>query len=92
MNFFTNWNPVDKREFYQTQWQLLSPFFGKAPRDSAALYKLDEQTIMPWVSMGKEQAGAYVPLENIGGFSTVRKIVIHPDHHSFVSDSVEFQR
>ncbi|KAH8163496.1 hypothetical protein CIB48_g4750 [Xylaria polymorpha] len=83
MNFFTNWNPVDKREFYQTQWQLLSPFFGKAPRDSAALYKLDEQTIMPWVSMGKEQAGAYVPLENIGGFSTVRKIVIHPDHHSF---------
>ncbi|KAI0439518.1 kinase-like domain-containing protein [Xylaria telfairii] len=86
MNFFNNWNLVDKRKFYQTQWQLLSPFFGKAPRDSAALYKLDEQTIMPWVSMGKEQTGAYVPLENIGGYSTVRKIVIHPDHHSFETE------
>ncbi|KAI0434186.1 kinase-like domain-containing protein [Xylaria sp. FL1042] len=87
LHFFNNWNSVDKREFYQTQWQLLSPFFGKPPKDSAPLYKLDEQTIMPWVSMGKEQTGAYVPLENIGGYSTVRKIVIHQDHHSFETDA-----
>ncbi|KAI1354702.1 kinase-like domain-containing protein [Xylaria sp. FL0043] len=87
LHFFNQWNLVDKREFYQIQWQLLSPFFGKPSKDSAALYKLDEQTIMPWISMGKEQAGAYVPLENIGGYSTVRKIVIHQEHHSFETDA-----
>ncbi|GAW16304.1 hypothetical protein ANO14919_057290 [Xylariales sp. No.14919] len=83
MDFFSSWNWIDKRDFYQTQWQLLSPFFGKAPMDSAALYKLDEQTIMPWVSMAD---GAYVPLESHGGYSTVRKIVIHQDHHSFETE------
>ncbi|KAI0538518.1 kinase-like domain-containing protein [Xylaria digitata] len=83
VTFLNNWRSQERRDFYQIQWQVLSPFFGKPPGDSAALYKLDEQTIMPWVHIGQEQNGRYTALENIGGYAKVTKVEIHQDHHSF---------
>ncbi|KAI1314046.1 kinase-like domain-containing protein [Xylaria venustula] len=80
---FDNWNPVKKRKFYDNQWRLLSPYFDRALDGSIALYELDEQSIMPWVGIGEEKRGTFVPSENIGGYAKVTQVAIHPDHHAF---------
>ncbi|KAI1363887.1 kinase-like domain-containing protein [Xylaria arbuscula] len=80
---FNDWNPVEKRKFYDNQWRLLSPYFDRASDGTVGLYELDEQCIMPWVDIGEEKRGTFVPLENIGGYAKVTKFSIHPDHHAF---------
>ena len=81
---FNDWNPVEKRKFYDNQWRLLSPYFDRAPDGTVGLYELDEQCIMPWIEIGEEKRGTFVPSENVGGFAKVTKFSIHPDHHAFV--------
>ncbi|KAI0450536.1 kinase-like domain-containing protein [Xylaria acuta] len=83
LSYFNNWNPVYKRKFYDNQWRLLSPYFDRAPDGSVGLYELDEQSIMPWIDIGEEKKGSYVPTENVGGFGKVTQVTIHPDHHDF---------
>ncbi|TGJ88264.1 hypothetical protein E0Z10_g451 [Xylaria hypoxylon] len=80
---FNNWNPVEKRKFYDNQWRLLSPYFDRASDGSVGLYELDEQSIMPWVAIGEEKRGTFVPSENVGGYAKVTQVAIHPDHHAF---------
>ncbi|KAI1271354.1 kinase-like domain-containing protein [Xylaria sp. FL0933] len=80
---FDNWNPVEKRKFYDNQWRLLSPYFDRAPDGSVGLYELDEQSIMPWIGIGEERRGTFVPSENHGGYAKVTQVAIHPDHHAF---------
>ncbi|KAI0905507.1 kinase-like domain-containing protein [Ustulina deusta] len=80
---FDNWNLVEKRNFYVNQWRLLSPYFDRASDGSVGLYELDEQSIMPWIAEGEEKRGTFVPSENVGGYSMVRQVTIHPDHHAF---------
>ncbi|KAK5637228.1 hypothetical protein RRF57_012940 [Xylaria bambusicola] len=84
--FFDSWKNFERRKFYETQWRLLSPYFGRASDDTVALYELDEQCIMPWVNIGEEKRGSFMPSERNGGFSKVTKIFIHPDHHAFPSE------
>lgn len=84
LSCFDNWSPLDKRKFYDNQWRLLSPYFDRAPDGSVGLYELDEQSIMPWIDMGEEKKGSFVPAENYGGFGKVTQVTIHPDHHNFV--------
>ncbi|KAI0427516.1 kinase-like domain-containing protein [Xylaria sp. FL1042] len=80
---FDNWNPVEKRKFYDNQWRLLSPYFDRATDGSVGLYELDEQSIMPWIGIGEERRGTFVPSENHGGYAKVTQVAIHPDHHAF---------
>ncbi|KAI1424892.1 kinase-like domain-containing protein [Xylaria sp. FL1777] len=80
---FDNWNPVEKRKFYDNQWRLLSPYFDRASDGSVGLYELDEQSIMPWIGIGEEKRGTFVPSENVGGYAKVTQVAIHPDHHAF---------
>ncbi|KAI0975170.1 kinase-like domain-containing protein [Xylaria arbuscula] len=80
---FDNWETFQKRMFYDNQWRLLSPYFDKALDGSIALYELDEQSIMPWIKVGEEKRGTFVPSENIGGYAKVTQVAIHPDHHAF---------
>ncbi|KAI0547048.1 kinase-like domain-containing protein [Xylaria curta] len=83
LSCFNAWNPVSKRKFYDNQWRLLSPYFDRAADGSVGLYELDEQSIMPWIDIGEEKKGSYIPTENIGGFGKVTQVTIHPDHHNF---------
>ncbi|KAI0188202.1 kinase-like domain-containing protein [Xylaria flabelliformis] len=83
LSCFNDWNPVSKRKFYDNQWRLLSPYFDRAADGSVGLYELDEQSIMPWIDIGEEKKGSYVPTENVGGFGKVTQVTIHPDHHDF---------
>ncbi|KAI0859626.1 kinase-like domain-containing protein [Xylaria cubensis] len=83
LSCFNDWHPVSKRKFYDNQWRLLSPYFDKTVNGSVGLYELDEQSIMPWIDIGEEKKGSYVPTENVGGFGKVTQVTIHPDHHDF---------
>ncbi|KAI8623224.1 kinase-like domain-containing protein [Xylariaceae sp. FL1651] len=83
MTCFDTWSQVEKRKFYQEQWSLLSPYFARASDGSVALYELDEQAIIPRTSIGVEKQGSFAPLENLGGYSKVTQVVLHPDHHAF---------
>ncbi|KAI3319258.1 kinase-like domain-containing protein [Xylariaceae sp. AK1471] len=80
---FNGWNPVEKRKFYDNQWRLLSPYFDRALDGTVGLYQLDEQSIMPWIGIGEEKRGTFVPTELHGGYAKVTQVTIHPDHHAF---------
>ncbi|KAI1749790.1 kinase-like domain-containing protein [Xylaria castorea] len=83
LSCFNKWDSVSKRKFYDNQWRLLSPYFDRALDGSVGLYELDEQSIMPWIGVGEEKKGSFVPAENVGGFGKVTQVTIHPDHHDF---------
>ncbi|KAM0341680.1 hypothetical protein ACHAPU_009928 [Fusarium lateritium] len=65
------------REFYNKQWWVHVPFLDWDNENHKALnFRFDSGTVLPWTEIGCR-------VED-GGFGTVEKIKIHPDHHSFI--------
>lgn len=80
------WNQLAIRNFEQWQWTTLSPFFSKSEgRREITHYILEDQAILPFVE--EHDSGRPAASEVSGGFSSVFKVNIHPDHHNFSSDS-----
>lgn len=72
--------PKDKNSmvlFHREQFQFLAPFVTKSDKDEVIEYQLHAETIMPYIE--------YQVIPRDSSFSTVYKVKIHPDHHSFVS-------
>lgn len=64
-------------EIFNKQWWVHVPYLARHPgRDVACDYTLHTETIMPWTNYPSDVVK--------GGFSVVRRIEIHPDHHNFV--------
>ncbi|CAJ2501145.1 Uu.00g039980.m01.CDS01 [Anthostomella pinea] len=86
MSCFDDWEPVPKRHFWERQWSLLAPYIAKAQDRSVALYELDPQAIMPWTGMDETKAEESSAHDQVGGYSTVSRVAIHPDHHDFAHE------
>ncbi|KAF2120730.1 hypothetical protein BDV96DRAFT_484564 [Lophiotrema nucula] len=61
------WNMAKLYNFYRNQWKYLAPVFT----DSAFLYHLAPECILPFTIVGEPKVGA---------FSSIRKVLVHPDH------------
>ncbi|KAK4104406.1 kinase-like protein [Parathielavia hyrcaniae] len=77
LHCFDTWRQVTLRKFEERQWAVLAPFFARDLRNPKKVphYLIrDHQVIMPFLSW--KRLGQ-------GGFSSVYKAEIHPDHHDF---------
>ena len=73
------WSNNSIRQFYKSQWIVLSPFFKLEDDGKPRHLKVPNDAVLPFESI--EHAGK-------GGFGDVYKIRIHPDHHNFSSSEV----
>ena len=71
ISVFQSWTAMEIQKFEKKQWQMLAPTFKYGKH-----LDLPEKTILPFKEIRKEE-------EHRGGYSTVSKILIHPDHHEF---------
>ncbi|KXH50740.1 hypothetical protein CSIM01_01589 [Colletotrichum simmondsii] len=65
------------RDFYTSQWMILTPIIGLGEHKEVTTFHLHESVIMPWTFIGEEKVEE-------GGFAEVRRVEIHKSHHSFV--------
>jgi hypothetical protein len=69
-------NLFDIQHFDKYQWYMLAPYFARVENGPVPLYVLHDRTIFPWTFYGKENRD--------GGYSYVRRVDIHPEHHNLV--------
>ncbi|KAF7557300.1 hypothetical protein G7Z17_g790 [Cylindrodendrum hubeiense] len=62
------------QNFYKAQWQMLVPYISRDSHGEVKQYQLHKATMMPWTYRGKQ-------IES--GFSKVRYVEMHKDHHNF---------
>lgn len=71
-----NWSRWDLDEFRRLQWSFLSPVFG----NDAPHYEFNRNVVLPFLPLGDVDATIAQ-----GGFSTVCRVKIHPQHHVWQS-------
>ncbi|KAJ0168066.1 hypothetical protein CTA2_10431 [Colletotrichum tanaceti] len=81
---FQSWSPFSLRSFDEWQWKLLAPYFSttKDREERVLFYSLPAPTVMPWLSETEPRSEDSKP-DRFGGYSTVKKVKIHPSHHNF---------
>jgi hypothetical protein len=75
------WRRFHLQSFEQRQWCLLAPVFNKDK--TAAHCSLHDQDILPFVEDSRNDNSAKGAEKHSGGFGSVFKVKIHPDHHNF---------
>jgi hypothetical protein len=65
----------DEKIFDDCQWYMLAPYFAKRKNGTVPLHILHDRTIFPWTRYGEEIKS---------GFSRVRRVEIHQNHHNLV--------
>jgi serine/threonine protein kinase len=76
---FESWSDSDIRSFSSTQWSFLAPFFRRGTQSKISHYNLESKIVLPFL----EDKDLSEPRP--GGFSTVFRVQIHPDHYNFDS-------
>ncbi|KAI1390532.1 uncharacterized protein F4822DRAFT_393448 [Hypoxylon trugodes] len=74
---FSDWTMSSIEAFIRTQYVVLSPVIGRL--DDIALYSFADKIILPFL----EDDDPTTPSTKIGGYSSVRKVKLHPSHNSF---------
>ncbi|KAI1463413.1 uncharacterized protein F4812DRAFT_446854 [Daldinia caldariorum] len=75
---FDKWTMSSIRDFIETQWVVLSPFLS-SPTTDVSLYNFPRQMILPLFDDNSTAPSSI----KLGGYSAVRKVGIHHQHHSF---------
>lgn len=78
----SHWSLATFDQFFNTQWQLLTPYFTGVP-SKVYHYKLDENDILPFVADLSEKQAEVIE----GGFGTVKHVRIHEAHHGWRVDT-----
>jgi hypothetical protein len=76
---FENWSFQEMHDFSRVQWYFFAPSFGSAT--AIRHYVFDDNTVLPFIQNTEKSA-------EVGGFSSVYKIMIHPAHHRFCESLV----
>lgn len=74
------WNISVMLMFEDWQWATLAPFFRGGERKNVPHEVLENRTPLPFLNDSRYEPGS-VTIK--GGYSTVFKVDIHPDHHMF---------
>ncbi|KAL3301868.1 kinase-like protein, partial [Colletotrichum asianum] len=75
---FQRWSDSNIDRFEQWQWALLAPSFDRPERKDVPHHQFEKATILPFRFLDHEP-------DRAGGFGTVRKVAIHPNHHEFTN-------
>lgn len=88
---FQKWNQLNIRNFEQWQWATLPvEFIGPTEDGEVKHFRLQEQRILPFISDSPEHKSEFPRRTELeGGFASVSKVAIHPQHHNFPSDNPE---
>lgn len=81
-------SPIVADNFFDWQWKMLSPYFGKhkGSKGRVSHYQLQDHIILPF-TRNDERTEAGTP----GGFGVVWQVAIHPDHHDFENFATKVQ-
>lgn len=77
---FDGWNTTVIWMFEDWQWATLAPTFYGGERKNISHISLDDRVPLPFLN---DSRFGVSPNTIRGGFSTVFKVDIHPDHHTF---------
>lgn len=90
LDCFREWTKLAIMRFEEWQWTTLAPFFNRSQRKKVGHWILQDQIPLPFIADSRydDDEEAYDRLEFEGGNSTVFKVDIHPEHHSFVGPNV----
>lgn len=85
---FRSWTSLDIRKFEEWQWTTLAPFFHPPKHKDVAHFILADQIPLPFTEDSRykdesDEDSIQRRLEFDGGYSSVFKVKIHPDHHAF---------
>lgn len=80
LHFVDEWNISAMLMFEDWQWTTLAPCFYGGERKDVCHFNLDNRTPLPFLNDSRYELGAQTIR---GGYSTVFKADIHPDHHTF---------
>lgn len=83
--FQRKWNQLNIRNFEEWQWTTLPVDFGRPTEYGEIKHlQLEEQRVLPFVEDSREQKPNFSRRTELeGGFASVFKVVIHPQHHNF---------
>lgn len=82
--FGRSWDQLHIRNFDEYQWKTLSPFFSRGGHKEVKHYKFQKEVILPFLeTSGEKSSLTDCELSLKGGFGTISKIHIHPQHHNF---------
>ncbi|KAL9105840.1 MAG: hypothetical protein Q9227_009048 [Pyrenula ochraceoflavens] len=84
---FDDWSSLAIRKFEEWQWTTLAPYFPRCGRKEVQHLSLQDQVVLPFIQDDQQKVDFNGGLEFGGGFSQVRKVNIHPEHHDFYKDS-----
>lgn len=82
---FKAWSPLDIWNFEEWQWTMLAPFFSHGEHKNIRHFVFPDQITLPFTLNSQYGEGSKAIH---GGFSTIFKVDIHPEHHSFVGPEV----
>lgn len=85
---FGDWTNLAIMRFEEWQWCALAPFFNRSERKNVGHWVLKDQIPLPFIADSRYDENIYDRLEFEGGNSTVFKVDIHPEHHSFCGPDV----
>ncbi|WDK12643.1 protein kinase [Colletotrichum graminicola] len=79
LDCFRKWSRSTIDRFEQWQWALLAPSFDRPETKNVPHHSFDKAKILPFRFLDNQP-------DREGGFGTVRKVEIHPNHHRFTND------
>jgi hypothetical protein len=79
---FQGWRPAVVRSFEEWQWPTLAPFFPRVQYREVPHFNFEDERPLPFTKDSRfGKASAQEKTEFEGGFSSVFKVQIHPEHH-----------
>lgn len=83
--FQRKWNQLNIRNFEEWQWTTLPVDFGQPMEHGEVKHlQLEEQKVLPFTEDSREQKPHFSRRTELeGGFASVFKVAIHPQHHNF---------
>lgn len=83
IQLFAKWSTFELEYFSNAQRHFLAPYFRLSTKEKPKIkhYVLENQSILPFIENEEKREG---------GFSDVWRVKIHPAHHNYCKDSVNF--
>lgn len=85
---FDKWCPLAICIFEEWQWTMLAPFLDLGKQKNARHFIFPDQILLPFTEDSRYGADATAIQ---GGFGTIFKVNIHPEHHNFHGSWVSLQ-
>jgi hypothetical protein len=81
---FRGWSRNNIWQFELWQWSMLAPFFARGDKiNDVKHYQLRNRIIFPYTKDSRRNSKTQGRGEHEGGYASVFRVEIHPDHHDF---------